>query len=168
MSDTKNLSQNEGIKKIKELAMAAEICHFITSLGAKPLNSRPMSTQEVDDEGNFWFFSPKSSMKNEEIDNDPEVQLLFSNNGNSEYLSVFGYAEIIRDKAKVEELWSPIIKTWFNKGKDDPELTLIRVRPAHAYYWDTKNNRMVQLIKMAVGAIAGKTMDDGVEGEIKL
>jgi general stress protein 26 len=168
MSDTKDLRKDEGIKKMKELAMAAKICHFVTDLGTKPLNSRPMSTQDVDDEGNFWFFSPKSSNKNEEIDEDPDVQLLYSNSGNSEYLSVYGIAEVIRDRSKVDELWSPIVKAWFNEGKNDPELTLIRVRPSNAYYWDTKNNKMVQLIKIAAGAIAGKTMDDGIEGQIRL
>jgi general stress protein 26 len=168
MGDTKDLSQQEGIEKMKELAEAARTCHFVTSLNTTPLNSRPMATQEVDDEGNFWFLSKVSSHKNDEIDNDPEVQLFYSNNASSEYLTVFGYAEIIRDRKKLEELWNPMAKAWFTEGKDDPELSIIRVRAVDAYYWDTKTNKLVSLMKIATGAITGKTMDDGIEGQIKL
>jgi general stress protein 26 len=168
MGDNKDLLHTEGIKKMKELAESARICHFVTALEEKPLNSRPMATQEVDDEGNFWFLSKESSHKNSEIDDDPEVQLFYSNTGSSEYLTVFGYAEIIKDRAKLEELWSPFAKTWFTEGKDDPEISIIRVRPVDAYYWDTKNNKLVSLLKIATGAVTGKTMDDGIEGEIRL
>jgi general stress protein 26 len=166
MGDTKNLSRAEGIKKMKELAESAKICHFVTDLNTKPLNSRPMSTQEVDDQGNFWFLSSKSSNKNDEIQDDPEVQLFYANNASSEYLTVYGYAEVINDRAKLEELWKPITRAWFAEGKDDPEISIIRVRPADAYYWDTKNNKVVSLIKIVTASITGRTMDDGVEGEI--
>jgi general stress protein 26 len=168
MGDNKDLMHAEGIEKMKELAESAKICHFVTALDEKPLNSRPMATQEVDDQGNFWFLSKESSYKNSEIDEDPEVQLFYSNTGSSEYLTVFGYAEIIHDRKKLEELWSPFAKTWFTEGKDDPEISIIRVRPVDAYYWDTKNNKLISLMKIATGAITGKTMDDGIEGEIRL
>jgi general stress protein 26 len=168
MGETKNLSRQEGIEKMKELAESAKICHFVTALDKKPLNSRPMSTQEVDEDGNFWFLSRESSHKNREIEEDPEVQLFYSNTGSAEFLTVFGYAEIITDRKKVEELWHPIVRTWFTEGKDDPEVSIIKVNPADAYYWDTKNNKLVSLIKIVTGAAAGKTMDDGIEGEIKV
>ena len=81
---------------------------------------------------------------------------------------MFGYAEVIKDRAKLEELWNPIAKAWFTEGKDDPEISILRVRPVDAYYWDTRTNKLVSLIKIAASAITGKTMDDGIEGEIKL
>lgn len=56
---------------------------------------------------------------------------------------------------------------WFQDGPDDPDLTLIRVQPQHARYWDTKHNKMVMWAKMAASVVTGKTMDDGVEGTLK-
>jgi general stress protein 26 len=168
MGELKNLSKEEGISKLRELATDAKVCHFVTALNERPLNSRPMTIQEVDDEGNFWFLSKETSHKTHEIHDDPEVQLFFSNTSSSEYLSVFGHAEVIKDRRKIEELWSPIAKAWFNEGKDDPEISIIRVHVADAYYWDTRHNKMVQLIKIATGALTGKTMDDGVEGSINM
>ena len=60
------------------------------------------------------------------------------------------------------------MKTWFQEGKDDPDLTIIRVQPTAVYYWDTKHNRMVAGLKIAASLLTGKTMDDSVEGELLL
>ena len=165
---TENLMAEKGIEKIKSLAEEADICLFCTNLSQRPINGRPMSTQEVDEEGNLWFLSGESSQKNMDILNDKNVQLFYSNKGHAEFLSVYGTAEIIKDREKAKELWKPLIKAWFTEGVDDPELTIIKVVPQEAYYWDTKHNRMVSLMKIVAGAISGKTMDDSIEGEIRI
>lgn len=166
MGEVKNLTSLEAIAKIKELAEAADMCFFVTNLATLPLSGRPMSTQEVDDDGNIWFMSRNDSNKNFDIENDSSVQLFYSNNGKYEYLSVYGTATILVDKDKIEDLWKPIAKAWFTEGKDDPSITLIKVKPEHAYYWDTKYNKLVSLINMVVSTITGKESDGGIEGEI--
>ncbi|MBL7857816.1 MAG: pyridoxamine 5'-phosphate oxidase family protein [Cyclobacteriaceae bacterium] len=168
MGTIKNLIDEKGLKKLKELIDSASMCHFVTALDHKPLSSRPMSTQEVDEEGNIWFFSPKSSQKNQDIEMSSEVQLFYSQSGASEFLTVYGHAEILVDHNRIERLWNPLLKAWFSEGQDDPDLTLIKVTPQDAYYWDTKNNRVIQLVKLMAGALLGKPMDDGIEGRIKL
>jgi general stress protein 26 len=127
-----------------------------------------MGTQEVDDAGNIWFLSKNTSDKNIEISDDNRVQLFYANKSGAEYLSIYGHAEILTEQQKINELWTPIAKAWFTEGKDDPSISVIKVKPADAYYWDTKDNKMISLIKIAVSAITGKTMDGGVEGKIKV
>ncbi len=168
MGDVKNLSDQEAIDKLKKLVKSADICLFTTALTKLPLATRPMSTQQIDDDGNIWFFSSKESHKNDEIDQDNRVQLFFANKGNFEFLSVYGEASVITDKEKARELWTPELKTWFNDGVDDPNLTLVQIKPSDVYYWDTKSNKAVSLLKIAVGAITGKTMDLGVEGKLEI
>jgi general stress protein 26 len=155
-------------KKIKELAEKAETCFFCTQLTTnEPLKTRPMSVQKVDDDGTLWFLSASDSHKNAEISADPRVQLLFQGSKHSDFLSVYGQATISRDRAKIDELWEPILKTWFTEGKDDPRITVIRVDPLEGYYWDTKHGNAVAFAKMAVGAVLGKTLDDSVEGTLR-
>lgn len=110
----------------------------------------------------------KYSNKNQHIEQDNRVQLLYANKGSSEYLTIYGTAEIIFDKNKNEELWNAFIKVWFKEGKDDPEISLIKVTPEDAYYWDTKNNRMITLLKLATSMVTGKTLDDSVEGDLRV
>lgn len=168
MGDLKNLHGEEAIKKLKEVIAKTNVCMFCTeSDGKLPMPTRPMDTQEVDDEGNFWFFSGKSSNKNREIAQDDTVQLLFTYQ-HSDFLSVTGTVDVFKDHAKVEELWNGLLKTWFKEGKDDPELTLLRVRPTEAYYWGTKNGKIVSTLKVMVSAATGLQMDGAVEGSVNV
>ena len=167
MGDTQNVKRQEANKKIKELAEKADFCHFVTHLNQLPLVTRPMSTRAVDEDGAIWFFSREGSNKNNEIEADERVQLFYSNHSSFEFMSLYGTVEISKDPAKAKELWSATAKTWFNEGYDDPELTLLRFEPMEGHYWDTKDGKVVSLIKMLAGAITGKELNNGVEGDIR-
>ena len=59
-----------------------------------------------------------------------------------------------------------ICKGWFQEGKDDPNISVIEIIPDEAYYWDTVHGKMISLLKIAASVVSGKTMDDGIEGNI--
>ena len=61
-----------------------------------------------------------------------------------------------------------MVKTWFPEGKDDPNLSLIKVSTKSAYYWDTDGNRMINFLKMAASVVTGTNLVSGEEGELKL
>jgi general stress protein 26 len=164
----RNLVSRDAVKKLQDLVKHNGICLFTTNLSERPLQTRPMSTQEVDDQGNLWFLSSKTSHKNLEVENDPAVQLFYSSKGDYEFLSVYGRAEIYTDQKTVDDKWSPVAKAWFQEGKKDPDVTVIKVIPEDVYYWDTKNNKVVSLVKIMASLVSGTTMDDGVEGELRM
>ena len=165
----KDLQGAEAGKKIKELAGKTDTCFFCTGIiTGKPLTVRPMAVQKKDEEGNFWFLSASDSHKNQDIQADPKVQLLFQGGAHSDFLSVYGVATISTDKELIKELWEPLLKTWFTGGVDDPRITVIKVATNEAYYWDNKHGDAVALVKMAAGAILGKTMDDSIEGKLNV
>lgn len=166
---TENLSRTEAINKLKELSEKIRVCMFATNLENLPIISRPMSLQECDDEGNLWFISSHASEKNMDIEKDNRVQLFFMDNGNYRYLSVYGKAFIYRDAATIEEKWTPMANAWFD-GKDDPNVSIIRVTPENTYYWDTKAGKVISFLSFAWAAITGKNTDnsDGVQGKIRI
>lgn len=166
MSEVNNLSNENAINKMKEIAASVNTCMFCTKLSGTPFNARPMSVGKVDDEGKFWFMSSAESNKNMEIQQNDAVQLIFSDPSSSRYMSVFGEADIFTDKKSIDETWTPVANAWFTEGKETPDLTVIKVHPYHAHYWDTKDSKMITLLKIAAAAIAGKPFDDGVEGEL--
>lgn len=163
-----NLSDHAAIEKLKLLVKHNSICMFGTNLEEVPTETRPMSVAQVDDEGHLWFLSGRTSKKNQDIQVDPRVQLFFANVSDQEYLTVFGLASEVNDKSKIEEIWNPIAKAWFNEGVDDPDVSALRIVPENAYYWDTKSGRMVSLIKILASAVAGTTIEEGVRGELTI
>jgi general stress protein 26 len=96
------------------------------------------------------------------------VQLFFSHPSKNSYLVVNGTAEIILDRAKTEELWTPIVKTWFKEGKDDPNISIIKVKPTTSYYWDTDGNQMINFIKMIASVAIGTNLVSGREGSLNV
>jgi general stress protein 26 len=167
-SKIKNLTQQEAIDKFKELVAHESTCLFTTRLTEVPLYTRPMAVQEVCDQGNFWFLSPVDSDKNLEIQNDQRVQLFISNPSNFEFLSVYGRATISRDREKIDQYWNSMMKAWFTEGKEDPRISVIKVTPEEGFYWDTKDGKLVSMIKIMAAAVTGKTVDEGVEGTISV
>ena len=164
----KDLDNKEAVEKIISLVKEIKTGIFVTELTKTPLQSRPMSIQDIDDEGNLWFISSANSNKNFEILKDNQVQLFFANNSSSQYISIYGSASIYRDQSIIDELWSPVAKAWFEEGKNDPNVTVIKVVPSDAYYWDTKDGKVISLLTMAGSALFGNTADIGVEGKLKL
>ncbi len=165
----KDLHGREAGEKIKELAAKNKTCYFCTAITTdRPVTVRPMSVQKMDEEGNFWFLSAVDSHKNQEILLDNKVQLLFQGSAHSDFLSVYGVATISTNKQLIKELWEPLIKTWFTEGVNDPRITVIKVESREGYYWDNKHGNAIALIKMAAGAVMGKTLDDSIEGALKV
>ena len=164
-----NLSGQKAIKKLHELVDKSSSCFFCTNSPQGPSDGvRPMSVQKIDDDGTLWFLSPDDSFKNQEIKEDNLVRLFFQGSSHSDFLYLIGSATISKDRNKIDELWEPIIKTWFTEGKDDPRITVIKVKVKEGYYWDTKHGKAVAMIKMLIGAMSGKTMDDSIEGTLSV
>lgn len=162
-----SLAGTAAIEKIRELTQKADTCFFCTRiLQGNEIKTRPMAIQEIDDEGVLWFLSASDSHKNAEILEDAAVQLFFQGSAHSDFLSLYCRAIIITDRARIDALWKPLLKTWFTEGKDDPRITAIAVSPVSGYYWDNKHGNAVAFIKMVAGAITGQTLDDSIEGKL--
>lgn len=166
MSDShKNISGTEALQKIREIVGHTRTCQMLTALDKRPLGSRPMGVQKMDELGRMRFLSHKQSAKNAEINACKDVQLEFINDSDIEYLSLFGTAEIYRDQAEIDEMYNKFADNWF-EGKDDPNITIIRFTPKEGRYCDAKHGKLVQYAAMLAGAITGKNSSDSVEGKI--
>ena len=162
-----NLFNEEAKAKIKELAENIDFAMMETHLGAKPTHIIPMSTKDVDDDGCIWFLSNKNSEHNSYIDADNNIQLIYSKPGDMEFMTVFGQAFISTERPVLEKYYGKSDDAWFD-GIDDPNLTAIKVIPKDAHYWDTKNGKLVSLLKMGMGALTGEKQDLGEHGNLKI
>ena len=118
---SEQLKSEDAVKKFKELVESVNICMFTTLDDQNDIFSRPMSTVQIDDEGNAWFFTNEFSEKIQEVSKDNAVTLIYSHPGKNVYVSVKGTCTVVLNKKKIEELWNPILKAWFPLGIDDPK-----------------------------------------------
>jgi general stress protein 26 len=140
--------------KVAELVARAHLCTLTTSTPDGRLMSRPMALQDVEFDGDLWFFVHDDSDKVAQIAANPSVNVSFSNPKVTEWTSIAGTAELVEDRSRAEELWSPLLNAWFEQGLDTPTLALIKVHADSAEYWDGPSSRVVSLLGMARAAIS--------------
>ena len=158
--------RTEAIEQLKEFLEGIDFA-MLTTFADDKLHSRPMSTQELDENGDLWFFTSDDSRKIGEIENDNRINVAYSDPDGNTYVSVFGTAEVVKDRAKIEELWSPIYKAWFPEGIDDPKICLLRVRVEDAEYWDAPNSKIVQMVGFVKALVTGQEADMAGHGTVK-
>ncbi|MEV6286133.1 pyridoxamine 5'-phosphate oxidase family protein [Kribbella sp. NPDC051770] len=141
--------QPDPVTKVAELVDRAKISMLTTMTLDGRHVSRPMAVQEVEFDGDLWFFAASDSAKVADVLAHPQVNVSFSNDKASEWTSIAGTASVVEDRQKAEELWSPQLKTWFPDGLETPELVLIKVRAESAEYWDAPSSKVVQVLGAA-------------------
>lgn len=147
---------NKQLEKVRDLIEDIRIAMMTTVDEQGNLVSRPMAALQIDEDGTIWFFTKRTSPKVEQIDNNGHhINLSFADVSNASYVSVSGTAQELDDRAKVDELWNPQAKAWFPKGKDDPELILLKVHINMAEYWDSNDSMMVRMLQQATAVITG-------------
>lgn len=155
-------SHRDGIQKVAELVKDIRTAMLVTIDEQDNLHSRPMGTSSAPFDGTIWFFTPADSAKVAEIAHHPRVNVAYSSPSSESYLSVSGNAEVVNDRAKIRELWSPILKAWFD-GPEDPNVRLIRIDAEEAEYWDTPGGKVSSLIGLVKGMVIGKGADQNNE-----
>jgi general stress protein 26 len=150
MSDDKT-----GAEKIAQLVKQARLCMLTTMTAEGKHVSRPMALQEVEFDGDLWFFCYDDSDVAQQVRTNPQVNVGFSDPKQAEWTSVSGAAEVVHDRAKAEELWGAPLKVWFPDGLDTPGLSLIKVHAESAEYWESPSSKVVRLVTAAAAAVTG-------------
>lgn len=156
------MSQEKDFEKLREMIKDIDLCMLTTVDESNDLHSRPMSTNgDVDESGNIWFFTSSNSHKASEIERNPNVNVSFIDSDQQHYISVSGTAELVRDKAKIKELWKPVLKAWFPDGPDQSDVALLKVNLKKAEYWDTPSSTVAQAISFVSAIFSGEQVELG-------
>jgi general stress protein 26 len=160
-------ARKNSIEKIRKLTEDIDFC-MLTTIDAGHMRARPMSTQQTEFDGDLWFFTSDDTHKVDEIAKDNRVCAAYSKPDSDTYVSISGRAEMVKDRAKMEELWSPILKAWFPDGLEDPHLCLLKVTAEQAEYWDSPSGKLVQLFGFVKAIATGEEADWGENKKVIL
>lgn len=158
---------DDGMAKVGDLVKEIKFAMLTTQCSDGTLHSRPMSTLQMDEDGCLWFFTGRHSSKMEDIDEQCQVNVAYARTDKQDYLSVTGTAELVQDRSKMEALWTPWLKPWFQNGLDDPELVLLKVKVDTADYWDAPGSAVKRLYGLGKGVLTGDTDALGTHGHVR-
>ena len=161
-------TRNDEIKLLGEKIKDVKIAMMTTAERDGTLRSRPMATQEMEFDGDLWFFTETNTPKVAEVQQHQQVNISYANPDKECYVSVSGTTQLIRERQKIEQLWKPMYKVWFTQGLDDPNLALLQVTVTSAEYWDAPSSKMVQLASFAKAMVTGQRDQMGENQKLNL
>ncbi|HWS99322.1 MAG TPA: pyridoxamine 5'-phosphate oxidase family protein [Pyrinomonadaceae bacterium] len=167
MSEAMTLDEKLG--RLREIVKAVDICMLTTVDERGDLHSRPMSNnREVEFDGDLWFFTYGSSHKVDEVGRVPKVNASFADVDAQQYASLTGRAEVVRDRAKIEELWKPQLRAWFPEGVETPDIALLKVTVERAEYWDSSQSIVAHAWSLVTLLFTGEQADLGDSEKLDL
>ena len=156
---------DEQTRKVAELIKDHRIAMLTTRDPFGTLISRPMALQEVEFDGDLWFFAERGSRKVLHVGASSQVNVTVSGSGS--WVSLTGEASVVEDVAKKRELWNAGAEAWLPQGPDDDSVVLVRVEGRSAEYWDTPG-RIATVLSFAKAKATGERYSGGENERVDL
>jgi len=148
-----------------ELMTKIGFAMLVTQDGEK-LRARPMSAYIDRAADAVYFLSDARRHKDDEIKQNPNVNLSFADASDQKYVSVSGTAVVSNDRAKIKELFTTTAKAWWDSA-DDPNIRVLKFTPEEAEYWDSPGT-VISYVKMATAAMTGSRPDIGTNRTVAI
>ena len=153
------MSKQEQMDTIQAMVKDIKYTMMTTRNGENHLHSCPMNTTETSiGAKEIWFIGHTPSETVDNIKQNAEVNLAYVTQDADKYLSVSGTAELVDDAEKLDELWTVMYNAYFEQGKEDPKVQLIKVVPHGAEYW-ANGNAIASAAKMTAAAVTDTAID---------
>jgi general stress protein 26 len=132
-------------------ALKSDMTMMLGLDGVEDGHARPMTAQVEADRGPIWFFTARDNALVQNLANGDRAIATFTSKGHDLFATLHGSVHFDNDRAVIDRLWNRYIAAWYEGGKDDPKLALLRLDPERAEIWLDASS-LVAGIKMLFGA----------------
>jgi general stress protein 26 len=151
------MTHDEELETINRIMKATRFATITTHSADGSLYSRPLAVLDRDFDGTVWFFTQDPSPKTEDVAFDPHVNVAYVDGAS--HISLAGTASVDRDQARIDEFWNPWAEAWFDGGRQDPAVALLRVDATSAEYWHIDKPAVVRGFEV-IKALVTRTAPD--------
>lgn len=127
---------------------------MVTTRAADGLRARPLEARPDRNAGVIWFVTDRRSGKEQEIESEHDVGLVFIDQKTNAYLSITARADVQFDHAKAAEIWKATDTMWW-QGPDDPNVCVLHVQPLTAELWDGPASKAVAVYEFVKARLTG-------------
>lgn len=154
---------------LADLLADFDVAMLVTVTPEGAPHARPMHIASKEPDADLWFVTAAHSGKVGEIQQDSQVAVTMQDA--SRYLSISGKAVLVRDRAKIEQLWQESWRVWFPEGKDDPDLALLKIDSGTAEFWDNSGSlKLKYLFRAGKAYLQGDVpqRDESIHARVKI
>jgi general stress protein 26 len=111
----------------------------------------PMTAQLDGERGPIWFFTAQDNGLVRNLGRSQRAVATFVDKGHNVFASVQGSLSLDNDRAVIDRLWNRFVAAWYEQGKDDPKLALLRFDAESAEIWADASS-LIAGLKILLGA----------------
>jgi len=142
-------------------ALQSDMTMMLGLDGVEDGHTRPMTAQVEGDHGPIWFFASKDHALVQKLGDGNRVVATFTSKGHDLFATVHGNLILDNDPEAIDRLWNRYVAAWYQGGKDDPKLALLRLNADQAEIWLDASS-LVAGIKLLFGADPKQEYKDNV------
>ena len=147
-------------------ALKSDMTVMLGLAGVEEGHTRPMTAQLDGERSPIWFFTSKDSTIVQNLGKGNRAVATFASKGHDLFATIHGSISGDHDRATIDRLWNPFVAAWFEGGKEDPKLALLRLDAERAEIW-LDGSSLIAGIKMLFGADPKKDYKERV-ADVKL
>lgn len=139
---------------------------------AEEAHTRPMTAMLDGEVGPIWFFTARDTSIVAALSEGSRAIATFASKNHGLFAAIHGDLAVDNDRAVIDRLWNPFVAAWYEGGKGDPRLVLLRFDAAEAQIWENASSLLAG-IRMLFGRdpkrdyqdkVADVDLSDGVPG----
>lgn len=131
-------------------ALKSDRTIFLGLVGVDEGHAQPMTALTEGDHGPLWFFTTKDNGLVQSLAQTNRATAHFASKDHDVWATLHGTLATDNDRAVIDRLWNPFVAAWYEGGKDDPKLQLLRLDAERAQIWLNENS-MFAGIKLLIG-----------------
>jgi general stress protein 26 len=131
-------------------ALKSDMTMMLGLDGVEDGHARPMTAQTEGARGPIWFFTAKDNAIVQKLAKGNRAIATFTSKEHDLFATIHGQISLDNDRATIERLWNRFIAAWYEGGKDDPKLALLRLDAERAEIWLDASS-LVAGIKLLLG-----------------
>jgi general stress protein 26 len=118
--------------------------------GVEEGHARPMTAQFEDNRSPIWFFTTRDNALVQSLARGDRAIANFTSKDHDLFASLHGKLSLDTDRATIDRLWNRFVAAWYEKGKDDPKLALLRLDADRAEVW-LNDSSLLAGVKLLLG-----------------
>lgn len=151
---------SEKFESLDAFWSALESSPFVMlGLPAQVGHSQPMTAQFEGRDGPIWFYGSRSSRLVEGLTSTNDAMAQYVGEGHKLFACIAGMLTIDNDPAIIDKFWSNSVEAWYQGGKSDPDLVMLRFDPSNIEIWQADISLMGKLKMMFGGTIKAADLE---------
>ncbi len=142
-------------------ALKSDMTMMLGLDGVEDGHVRPMTAQMQGDRGPVWFFTSTDNNIVQRLDKGNRAIASFTSKGHDLFATMHGPIRVDTSPEMRDRLWNKYVAAWYEGGKTDPKLVLLRFDPEKAEIW-LDGSSIIAGIKMLLGSDPKEDYKDNV------